>query len=66
VGADKAAENWQITSQVLGLKPDRAFSVRMRVLLGGYMRRTDGARLRSRALRVKNEAPLIRRRHTFR
>jgi hypothetical protein len=32
---DKAAENWQITSQDLGLKPDRPFSVRMRVLHGG-------------------------------
>ena len=32
---DKAAENWQITSQDLDLKPDRPFSVRMRVLHGG-------------------------------
>ena len=32
---DKAAENWQITSQDLGLKPDRPFSARMRVLHGG-------------------------------
>jgi hypothetical protein len=32
---DKAAENWQITSQDLGLKPDKPFSVRMRVLHGG-------------------------------
>ena len=36
MGTDKAAENWQITSQALGLKPDTAFSVRMRVLHGGH------------------------------
>jgi len=32
---NKAAENWQITSQDLGLKLDKPFSVRMRVLHGG-------------------------------
>jgi outer membrane protein OmpA-like peptidoglycan-associated protein len=32
---NKAAENWQITSEDLGLKLDRPFSVRMRVLHGG-------------------------------
>ncbi|HEX6566944.1 MAG TPA: aldose 1-epimerase family protein [Chthoniobacterales bacterium] len=32
---DTAAQNWQITSQDLGLKPSRPFSVRMRVLHGG-------------------------------
>ena len=32
---DKAAENWQITSEDLGLKPDKPFCVRMRVLHGG-------------------------------
>jgi Domain of unknown function (DUF4432) len=32
---DKAPENWQITSQELGLKPDKPFSVRMRTLHGG-------------------------------
>jgi Domain of unknown function (DUF4432) len=32
---DKAAENWQITSQDLGLKSNKPFSVRMRVLHGG-------------------------------
>ena len=37
--ADKAPENWQITSQELGLKPDKPFSVRMRTLHGG---RQDG------------------------
>jgi hypothetical protein len=33
VGTDNAEENWQITSQDLGLKPDRPFSVRTRILL---------------------------------
>jgi outer membrane protein OmpA-like peptidoglycan-associated protein len=32
---DKAAECWQITSQDLGLKPEKPFCVRMRVLHGG-------------------------------
>jgi hypothetical protein len=32
---DKPAENWEITSQDLGLKPDKPFSVRMRTLHGG-------------------------------
>ena len=32
---NKPAENWQITSQDLGLKPDKPFSVGMRVLHGG-------------------------------
>jgi hypothetical protein len=32
---DKAAENWQITSQELGLKPAKPFSVTMRTLHGG-------------------------------
>ena len=32
---NKAAENWQITSEDLGLKPDKPFCVRMRVLHGG-------------------------------
>ena len=32
---NKAAENWQITSQDLGLNLDKPFSVRMRVLHGG-------------------------------
>jgi len=32
---DKAAENWQINSHDLGLRPDKPFSVRMRVLHGG-------------------------------
>ena len=35
MGTDNAAEDWQITSQDLGLKPDRPFSVRMRILHGG-------------------------------
>jgi hypothetical protein len=33
--SDKVAENWQITGQDLSLKPERPFSVRMRVLHGG-------------------------------
>jgi len=33
--ADTPAQNWQITSQDLGLKPTKPFSVRMRVLHGG-------------------------------
>jgi outer membrane protein OmpA-like peptidoglycan-associated protein len=32
---DKPAENWRITSQDLGLKPDKPFSVGMRILHGG-------------------------------
>ena len=32
---DKAPQNWQITSQDLGLKPDKPFSVRTRTLHGG-------------------------------
>ena len=36
MGTDNAAEDWQITSQDLGLKPDRPFSVRMRILHGGH------------------------------
>ena len=37
---NKAAENWQITSEDLGLKLDKPFCVRMRVLHGG---RQEGA-----------------------
>ena len=33
--SDKAPQNWQITSQDLGLKPDKPFSVRTRTLHGG-------------------------------
>ena len=32
---DKAAQNWQITSQQLGLKTDKPFSVTLRTLHGG-------------------------------
>ena len=33
--SDKAPQNWQITSQQLGLKTDRPFSVTLRTLHGG-------------------------------
>ena len=32
---DKAAQNWQITSQQLGVKTDKPFSVTLRTLHGG-------------------------------
>ena len=35
LNTDTPAQNWEITSQDLGLKPERPFSVRMRVLHGG-------------------------------
>jgi hypothetical protein len=35
IDQETAPQNWEITSHDLGLKPDKPFSVRMRVLHGG-------------------------------
>ncbi len=53
---DKAAENWQITSQDLGLKPNKPFSVRMRVLHGGRQEGVIITRDRPRILPVFGQA----------